>query len=610
MKTVKGIKAAALLAATVLGAPAFAEPISRTAEAEIIAGYDFAVYQQLGDDFQRVYSDPNANFPQYKSSAARFSFTIESDTRGPDQCFVHIITWNKQISPERRAQLNSGGSLDASYLPGLAGYITADKTVFTGGGAFTAKISPIEADFFGPSAGEPGVAALPEEIIQSAQPGGAPISFPSPYEFPPSYGPPYNFAESFQNQSAGNDLRWRNVQGSWGDARYSVFTVSCTALITIPAAPADSEPGGSDTSPADVSGVADAGPPSGGDNPNSGGNARIWPLIAAAVILLGGILFALVKRSAAKTAGRIASRTGGQSARHAPKAKPRRPEQSGVVFAGSPMVAGAVAPGAAPLAPAGTMVSSGLQTLTGAYAALKPAYRATGRIGGPQEGVPTNDDVAFGTGFLVTPNHVMTNQHVWEFYKHYLAGTDCGGIEFIAERDRDASDYVAFNGEPPVIIKDLDIAIFTLARPVTDRMPIDRIAAPAQSLDGREVVTVSYPCPFETDETILAVVEPDPIFAVKRLSEGKIFRHSTDTDAPYGVDVPVDPAINPAKAIAAICHNASTLGGSSGAPILDRQGRLVGVHFAGKRSFNEAEAANLAMAIDRIAAIDLKSKQT
>ena len=288
--------------------------------------------------------------------------------------------------------------------------------------------------------------------------------------------------------------------------------------------------------------------------------------------------------------------------------RPENPHQDGVIFPQSPLLAGAVAPGPAPLAPAGQMVPSGLQTLTGQYAALKPAYLATGRIGGQQEGVPTNDDVAFGTGFLITPNHVMTNQHVYEFYKHYLTGPECGGIEFIAERDRDASDYVPFNGQPPLILPDLDIAIFTLARSVTDRKPIERVSVPTEELSEREVITISYPCPFEVDKHILSVVEEDPVFAVKRLSQGRIFRHSTDTDTPFGVQVSVDERINTRKKLSAICHNASTLGGSSGAPVLDRGGNLVGVHFAGDRAFNGKEAANLAMAIEMLAGINPTAK--
>ena len=276
------------------------------------------------------------------------------------------------------------------------------------------------------------------------------------------------------------------------------------------------------------------------------------------------------------------------------------PEDAGVIFSHSPLLAGAVTPGAVPLVPAGHMAPAGLQMMTGQFAALKPAYMATGRIGGPQEGVPTNEDVAFGTGFLITPNHVMTNQHVYEFYKHYLTGEDCGGIEFIAERDRDASDYVAFDGAPPVILPELDIAIFKLARAVRNRDPIDRIAIPTEELDEREVVTISYPCPFEVDDMILSVVESDPVFAVKRVSQGRVFRHSTDTDASFGVMVNVDARVNSSEKLSAICHNASTLGGSSGAPLLDMSGQLVGVHFAGDRTFNGKEAANLAMAIEAL----------
>lgn len=329
-------------------------------------------------------------------------------------------------------------------------------------------------------------------------------------------------------------------------------------------------------------------------------------MIAGLVLTALALITIIAQRIKRKTAAAIALKR--FSFTHNMLIRPENPHQDGVIFPQSPLLAGAVAPGPAPLAPAGQMVPSGLQTLTGQYAALKPAYLATGRIGGPQEGVPTNDDVAFGTGFLITPNHVMTNQHVYEFYKHYLTGPECGGIEFIAERDRDASNYMPFNGQPPLILPELDIAIFTLAHSVTDRKPIKRIAVPTEELSEREVITVSYPCPFEVDEHILSVVEEDPIFAVKRLSQGLIFRHSTDTDTPFGVQVSVDERINAKKSLSAICHNASTLGGSSGAPVLDRGGNLVGVHFAGDRAFNGEEAANLAMAIEMLAGINPTAK--
>ena len=51
----------------------------------------------------------------------------------------------------------------------------------------------------------------------------------------------------------------------------------------------------------------------------------------------------------------------------------------------------------------------------------------------------------------------------------------------------------------------------------------------------------------------------------------------------------------------AICHNASTMGGNSGSPLLDiKNGQLLGVHFKGFKVFNQEEAANLAMAISQL----------
>jgi len=105
------------------------------------------------------------------------------------------------------------------------------------------------------------------------------------------------------------------------------------------------------------------------------------------------------------------------------------------------------------------------------------------------------------------------------------------------------------------------------------------------------------------DDYILSLVEPDPIFGIKRVTQGQIFRHSTDTDAPFGISFKVDQLINPSEEMTAVCHNATTLAGNSGSPVLcAKTGKLVGVHFAGSRSLFGEEAANLAMAIELIIA--------
>ena len=118
-------------------------------------------------------------------------------------------------------------------------------------------------------------------------------------------------------------------------------------------------------------------------------------------------------------------------------------------------------------------------------------------------------------------------------------------------------------------------------------------------MDGRNIVVIGYPDSFNTDDPdILAALEEDPIFAVKRISQGQIFRHSTDIDAPYGVQATVVKDEKTEFPMPAISHNASTMTGNSGSPILDaKTGALLGVHFAGFKIFNKQEAANLAMAI-------------
>lgn len=277
-----------------------------------------------------------------------------------------------------------------------------------------------------------------------------------------------------------------------------------------------------------------------------------------------------------------------------------RQEGGGVVFPGSPMQAANVA---TPLSPAGQLTASNLQMLNGQFQVLRPAYHATGRIGYAQEGKPTSEDYSFGTGFLISPNHVMTNRHVHGFYGHYLTSDeDCGGIEFIAEKDKDASDFIPFNGQPPLLLEGLDIAIYTLSRSAGNRTPINRVPIPTDELEGRDIAVVGYPDTHDPNNPdILAVVEDNPIFAVKRISQGKIFRHSTDNDNPYGVEVNVNETDKKKFPMQAICHNASTLGGNSGSPILDlKTGELLGVHFAGHKIFNQKEAANLAMAIAQL----------
>jgi len=341
-----------------------------------------------------------------------------------------------------------------------------------------------------------------------------------------------------------------------------------------------------------------------------------WILIIAALIgtlLLFGILLKARPRFKSRAASpkgtetlkrkaklkQTESLTEADTERH-DRVRPDHSNNEGVVFLGSPLLAGNVA---TPLAAAGQLTASQLQMLSGPYSVLRRGYEATGRIGYAQQGVPGPDDFSFGTGFLITDRHVVTNRHVHGLYGHYLLNEeDPGGIEFIAEKGKDATDFVAFNGDPPILIPQLDIAIFTLSRPVKNRKPLDLKPEDHLDLDGRNIVVIGYPDTHTPDNPeILSVVEADPVFAVKRLSQGQIFKHTTDIDGEYGVMTRVAEDKDVSFDMPAICHNASTLGGNSGSPLLDiRSGKLLGIHFAGYKVFNKKEAANLAMTIEQL----------
>ena len=257
--------------------------------------------------------------------------------------------------------------------------------------------------------------------------------------------------------------------------------------------------------------------------------------------------------------------------------------EKGMVFAPSQMIVGG-------------------SSLPLSLAAIQPAYDAVGRIGFAQEGKPTGKDEAFGTGILISDRHVLTNRHVWEMFKHRLASDEGTGIEFYGLKKSDKSEFIEFDGAAPICIEGWDAAIFTLRHAPENRKPIAMTPRPAEELNDLDIVVIGYPQAYRISEEIEQVTEDDPIFAIKRYSEGKIFKHSTDDGNPYGVETLVDPAVNASEYMPAICHNASTLGGSSGSAIICKDtGDLIALHFGFDSALEWEEAANLGVAGENIA---------
>jgi len=274
--------------------------------------------------------------------------------------------------------------------------------------------------------------------------------------------------------------------------------------------------------------------------------------------------------------------------RSAPKKDPTHLKKS-IIFSGSPMLSG---------------------PLPIALAHCEEAYNAVGRIGKAQQGVPTGEDEPFGTGILIAPNKVLTNHHVIRDFESIGQDPDIG-IEFFGEKDSDRSEFITFDTTiAPVILDGYDAAILTLKDTSPNRVPISMTSQPAASLSGREIVVIGYPYTYwsQEDEIVSATQEDEPILGVKRYSEAKIFDHSIGRQIPYGVQAPVSDHIHPSRTMRAICHDASTLGGSSGSAVICKEsGELIALHFGFDKKFGEAEDTNFAIPGEDIAQIILET---
>ena len=164
-----------------------------------------------------------------------------------------------------------------------------------------------------------------------------------------------------------------------------------------------------------------------------------------------------------------------------------------------------------------------------------------------------------GTGFFIgsageAPQHIVTNCHVVEEF--ILAGKALGGGELrvLFDQNDEAEAYlVDYDAEK-------DVAILRLAEPTDKRSPLP-LKEPEESSLGSEIYAVGYPS--AADLTIQAVNS----FSQKDASvtTGSISRFLTESGTGRRL----------------IQTDASLSGGSSGGPLVDSSGAVIGVNTAG-----------------------------
>ena len=164
-----------------------------------------------------------------------------------------------------------------------------------------------------------------------------------------------------------------------------------------------------------------------------------------------------------------------------------------------------------------------------------------------------------GTGFFIgsageAPQHIVTNCHVVEEF--ILAGKALGGGELrvLFDQNDEAEAYlVDYDAEK-------DVAILRLAEPTDKRSPLP-LKEPEESSLGNEIYAVGYPS--AADLTIQAVNS----FSQKdaTVTTGSISRFLTESGTGRRL----------------IQTDASLSGGSSGGPLVDSSGAVIGVNTAG-----------------------------
>ena len=202
---------------------------------------------------------------------------------------------------------------------------------------------------------------------------------------------------------------------------------------------------------------------------------------------------------------------------------------------------------------------------------LGNAIRAVGRI----EAVDDPSLPYLGTAFLVADDLVLTTRHVASVFVEGAGDTDLR----LRENYRVQVDFLGEANSSRSLNRRVTKAVFL--HPYFDIAAL-KIDAPVDGVSPLQLLA-GYPCPgIERNIAVIGFASSDPrndlelvnqllegVIDVKRVMAGRTV--GTDRVSSFGNKTPT------------LLHDASTLSGTSGAPLLDLEsGHVIGIQFAGR----------------------------
>lgn len=205
-------------------------------------------------------------------------------------------------------------------------------------------------------------------------------------------------------------------------------------------------------------------------------------------------------------------------------------------------------------------------------ALLETVCKATGRI----EYSSGAEFKAYGTGFLVADDLIMTNRHVADIFSmpvqgfgHFLKFGYTARINFCREKSRWDTDPSCTTLVTEVIMLHpwFDLALLRIESAPDGVAPLSLSVADADTVLNTRVGVVGYPSKNPDEDTD---IQQNMIseFDTKHISPG--FVNAVEVKTFQG------------KTSRALGHDSSTLTGNSGSPLVDLEtGIVVGLHFKG-----------------------------